>query len=258
MKKLFGIILSGLMIAGCGKVITYSNDFAAFAVINATPLANPLPGMPTTNMRVFVDNRQLTGSNVVYTGAAAPSYLSVAPGVKKIEVRSSLDLVTNFAISATENFVSNTASTFFVYDTLDNTTGRARLLRLNDTLTVPPAGFIKVRFVPVAVNAPAMDVTLVRTGVTPADSITFFNQTYVGSNPPAGTIQALSAFRTIPIGAYTVRLKAAGTQTLLIAPLALSLTNLTGTGNLTGINTLFVTGTAKAQPLRIGLFRNYP
>lgn len=253
MRKILSILfITSLVIISCGKVKDYSNDFSSAAFINATPFSTPAPGIPTTNLRIFVDTLQKTSSNVVYTGSSG--YLSIAPGTRKIEVRSSLDLLTNYAVSATENFITNTASSFFIYDTIDNATGRVKLLRLNDTLTIPPTGFIKVRFVPLAVNAPVMDVTFLRTTVTPNDSITFFNRAYVGSNP---NISALSAFTTIPIGSYSIKLKSAGTQTvLLIQPL--SLTNLTGTGNITGISSIFATGTAKGQPLRIGLFRHYP
>lgn len=267
MKKIIGFLFSAVLFAGCGKVETYSNDFASAAFINATPFVNPPTGTPATSMRVFIDGLQKTSSNVVFTGSTSPAYLSVVPGTRSIEVRSSLDTSIKFAVSSAENFVTNTASSFFVYDTVDNATGRARLLRLKDDLTVPPTGFIKIRYVPLAVNAPAMDVTIVRNalGISPADSITFSNQTYVGPAPSQATLDALSQFRTLALGVYqfpsetfSVRLKAAGTQTLLAAPQGLALANLTGTGSVTGIVTIFVTGTAKGQPLRVGLFRHYP
>lgn len=255
MKKILGIILVSGIIASCGKVLEYSNDFGTAAFINASPFSIPPAGSPTINMLVFIDTAIKTGSNLVYTGSSG--YLSVAPGVRKIEVRSSIDQVTKFAEISTESFASNTASTFVIYDTLDAVTGRARLLRLRDTLTLPAAGLIKVRFLPLALNSSAMDVTLLRTSVTPNDSVTLFNQSFVGPTPSAAALATLSGFVSIPAGAYSVKLKTAGTQTVL-ATQVLSLANLAGTGNITGINTIFTTGNAKGLPLRVGLFRHYP
>ena len=255
MKKLLGIISFGALLAGCGKVITYSNDFASAAFVNAAPFVTPPATSPTINMRVFIDTIQKTSSNVTYTSSSG--YLSVAPGTHSIQIRSSLDFLTILASAPGQQFVSNTASTFFVYDTLDNVTGRAKLLRLKDTLSLPATGNIKVRFVPLAVNTPTVDVTFLRTSVTPNDSVTLYNYSYVSANPSTTLIDRLSAFREIPLGAYTVKVKTANTQTVLVSQ-ALSLANVAGTGNVTGINSIFITGTAKGQPLRVGLFRHYP
>jgi hypothetical protein len=251
MKKILGLILAGGMFVGCGKEIQYSNDFASAAFINASVFSTPPAGSPTINMHVFVDGLQKTSGNVVYTGSSG--YLSVAPGTRRIEVRSSIDTTIKFAESASENFQTNTASTFVLYDTI-NSAGRVGMLRLTDDLSLPRSGFIKVRFLHLAVTTQPMDVTFVRTSVTPNDSVTISNVSYVGQSPSGA---ALSTFIEIPHGAYNVRAKRAGTQTL-IGSQALSVANLTGTGNITGINTIFATGTAKGQPFRIGLHRNYP
>ncbi|HCY89400.1 MAG TPA: hypothetical protein DHV17_03980 [Chitinophagaceae bacterium] len=115
-----------------------------------------------------------------------------------------------------------------------------------------------MRFLPLAKFAPAVDVTLVRTSVTPADSITFFNMGYIGENPTQAELDALSSFRSMPIGNYALRMKLAGTQTLIAAPLSLSAATLTGTGGSTGISSLYIAGTAKEQPLSVGIQRHYP
>ena len=255
MKKLLGILFIGGSMLGCGKVIEYSNDFGTANFINAAIFSVPATGFADTTMRIFVDTSQKTTSAVAYRGSTG--YLAVAPGTRNVQVRSSFDLLTNFVEANAETFTANTASTYVIYDTMANASSKLKLARLNDTLTLPGNGFIKLRFLPLAPNVPDMDITFLRTSATPNDSITFFNQSYIGGSPSEATIQALSAFRTAPLGTYTMKLKLAGTQTVLGAQ-PLSVANVAGTAGMTGINTLYITGNAKGKPLSVGITRHYP
>ncbi|HAN66642.1 MAG TPA: hypothetical protein DCQ34_10550 [Chitinophagaceae bacterium] len=256
MKKILGIVLAGAMLTSCGKVEKYSNDYGSANFLNVVPFSPPPPGSPAVTMRVFEDTLMRTASNLSYRGSTG--YLAFSPGTKTIQLRSSADLSTVFAEAISQEFAYNKASTYLVYDTVNNSTGRAKIARLNDTLTLPAAGFVKMRFLPLAKFAPAVDVTLVLTSVTPADSITFFNMGYIGENPTQAELDALSSFRSMPIGNYALRMKFAGTQTLIAAPLSLSAATLTGTGGSTGISSLYIAGTAKEQPLSVGIQRHYP
>lgn len=96
-------------------------------------------------------------------------------------------------------------------------------------------------------NAPAVDVTFVR-GAN-LDSVTITNRTYFGGTPNAAT---LSAFQPLTGGtAYTMRVKLAGTQTLV------SSVNLGSSLTSGRIITLAAIGTAKSQPLSFAAFRHY-
>lgn len=255
MKKLLGIILAGTLVAGCGKEKTYSNDFGSATFLNVVPFSPPPPGSPAVTMRVYEDTLMRTASNLAYR--ASSGYLAFAPGTKRIQLRSSADLTTVFAEANDQVFEYNKAHTYLVYDTVNNSTGRAKIARLNDTLTTAANGFVKVRFLHLAKLAPAVDVTLVR-AATPADSVTFFNRSYIGENPTEAELQALSAFTTMPLGNYTIRVKAAGTQTLVFPPANLTATTLAGNGGVTGILSLYAAGTVKEQPLTLGVLRHYP
>jgi hypothetical protein len=104
-----------------------------------------------------------------------------------------------------------------------------------------------------------MDVTFVRTNVASPDSVTVANLTYIGASPSQAQINTLSAFNVVlPLGFtgnYTVKLKAAGTQNLLISPVAVNLT--TQAINQSFV-TVYVTGAAQGQAVSVGSFRHYP
>ncbi|HVG13572.1 MAG TPA: DUF4397 domain-containing protein [Chitinophagaceae bacterium] len=246
MKKiLFGLLITG-MIAGCGKENIYSNDFSSAVFINASP------GSPSVT--VFIDTIPQVAAAIAYRSNSG--YRSVQPGARNLEFRTTTNFVTTKRGGGpTENFVANTASSYFLYDTLTVSNQNFRVLKLSDDLTVPAKGSAMVRFVPLAIKAPAVDVTFLRTSNTPNDSVTFTNRAYVGDAPSADALKALSLFTPIPIGTYTVKLKTAGTQNVL----ASSTSNvLTGTTGLTGIFTFYSAGTAQGQPLAISSFRHYP
>ena len=67
--------------------------------------------------------------------------------------------------------------------------------------------------------------------------------------PTAGTLEP---FASIPQGAYSLRVKLAGTQTLALQPVNLSSLNVAN-----GIFTLYAAGTTQGQPLTANVVRNY-
>jgi hypothetical protein len=161
--------------------------------------------------------------------------------------------MTNVA-SNTFSYNVGQANTVIIYDTLTVGTGGVlsgslRMARLNDDLTLPAAGRTHVRFVHAAQNAPAVDVTLLRTSVTPNDSVTVSNRPYIGSSPSDAVINASSTFSSLPAGTYSVRIKIAGTQTLARTPQNFALLN-------GGIYTMVAVGTARGVALQALNFRN--
>jgi hypothetical protein len=244
MKKLFILIVTGAVLAGCGKENTLSTSISSAAFINASP--------GTPSFQILGDTMQLTSTALALR--ANSGYLGFTPGTRRIEVKSGTNNANSHINATTQTFDQGSAYTYIVYDTLAGattaTTGSLRFARLNDNLALPNAGLVKVRFIHTAINAPAVDVTLLRTSATTPDSVTISNASYIGNTP---NVNALSTFSNIPAGTYSIRVKLAGTQTLALIP-APSAT-LTATQ---GIYTLFATGTAKGQPLSVGAFRNYP
>ena len=212
MKKL-SILFAAVSIVfmGCGKENVTSNTIASAMFINAAS------GITTHN--VLVDDINQTGTALVYR--AASQYLNLAVGSRRITLRSnSVALPVNYVSLSGENFADNTASTYVTYDTLANPSSTLRSVRFTDDLTTPKAGFIKVRYLPLANGVPTSDVTFLRTSnVLPVlpDSVTITNLSYIGNNPTAAQIANLSKFIEIPAGTYSIRQKVAGTQTLILA-----------------------------------------
>ena len=241
MKKisLFAILVSALAFTACEKAMEQPADWTSVVVINAAPST-------TDTLSVFVDTSKYnSGNGIIYN--ANSTYLPVLAGNQSFNIRngrlnSSPMYVNNFSY----NLERGNAYSFFIYDTVPASGGTARVLKLKDDLTLPATGQTKVRFLHLAPNGGPVDITLVRTTVTPQDSITISNKTFIGANPDEN---ALAAFMSVPGGTYTVKVKTAGTQTVLLS----SNQNLTA-GR---IVTLYATGTAKGRPLAVGNFRHY-
>ncbi len=247
MKKLIQTICGIALISftACDKEAIKLNDQAnaSFAVIHAAP------GAPTVD--IVVDGLVANGSRRLSYGLISAGggtgnggiYMPVLAGTRNIKV--STDSGKTSVVNADLEFATNSASTIVVYDTIATSgTAALRSVRLNDDLTVPSGTNVHVRFLHLALLAPAVDITLVRTSVSPVDSVTLTNRTYLGANPNA---IALSAFAPIPGGtAYTVRVKLAGTQTVVLA------VNLAASTLASGrIVTLSAIGTARGASLGV-------
>ena len=254
MKKIFAIaLISFAFLPACKKAFEQPADWSSVAVIQASPTAATAP---TDTLQVFID----TGSKYNSTGLTYntnSTYLPVLAGNKPVNIRrGTTNTSSNYVSTFNYNFERGGTYSFFVYDTTASSTGQAKVLRLKDDLTLPASGTSKVRFLHLAPNGPAVDVTLVRTSVTPNDSVTISNKSYIGASPDEG---ALAAFTAIPRGVYTARVKALGTQTVVLST---TTTLLTATAAGADVNegrivTLYAIGTAKGRPLAVSAFRNY-
>jgi hypothetical protein len=223
------------------------------AVIHASPVSTT---SPTDTLHVFVDNTRYNSGNILYnTNPSTPTYLPVLAGSRTVDIRRGTTTASlNYVSSFNYNFERGKAVSFVVYDTTTAATASdAKVLKLRDDLTPPAANTAHVRFLHLAPRGQAVDVVLLRTSVTPNDSVTIANKTYVGAN---ANEEALSAFMPLPRGTYTVKVKNAGTQTVLTSVANFALTP--GTDVTVGrIVTFYLTGTAKNRPLAIGSFRHY-
>lgn len=252
MKKLSILFASGvLLLMACGKTNVTSNDAASALFINAAP------GSTTHN--VLVDDVNQTGTALVYR--AASLYLNIKEGARKINLRTNNPALTTDYVTLTgESFSNNTASTFVTYDILATPTSGLKSIRLYDDLTTPKAGFIKVRYLPLATGTALSDITFLRTtNILPAlpDSVTVSNQDYIGPQPLVATLATLQKFIEIPAGGYIVKQKLAGTQTVIATLSTGTITSPIG-GIYRGIFTIYSAGNAAGQPLTLTGVRHYP
>jgi hypothetical protein len=245
MKKIVysfvAVIAVGL--GACNKdAITLNTDASAsVAVLYATPTG------PTVD--ILVDGILSNGSRRLTYGTASAGggggngavYIPVLTGSRNIKI--SPDSGKTNLVDATNQFDANKAYTLAVYDVLPT----PKSVLIPDDLTVPSGSNVNVRFLHLAPNGPAVDVTLTK---GTADSVTIANKSYIGSTPNAA---AIAPFTPVPGAAsgYVMKIKQAGTQNVL---LSVSL----GTNMTPGrIVTFAAIGTAASQPLAAIAMRHY-
>jgi hypothetical protein len=252
MKQLFNILTigAGLLFASCEKqaLELTAQSSATVAFIHAAP------GAPAVD--VLVDgllsngSRRLTYGTVSAGGGVGNggAYMPITPGTRNIKV--SPDSGRTNVINATLQFDALKAYTVVAYDTLlASGTPALRSVQLSDNLTPPTGTNVHVRFLHLAPLAPAVDLTLLRTSAATPDSVTLTNRTYLGATPNA---TALSTFAPIPGGtAYTLRVKLAGTQTVVAT------FNLGATLSSGRIITLAAIGTARGAALGAMALRHF-
>lgn len=241
MNKFFYILMVVVIGLGCEKEEHMADEVSFVSVVNAAP-------DPT--IALYIDS--LFHLRISYR--ASTRNIQLSPGSHILSLRDSARTKTFLALPPYE-FANGETSTIVVYDSLHPVDSTVKAIRLSDDLTLAPPGFVKVRFIHAALRTGPVDVTFLRTSVTPFDSLTFPQQRYIGSAP---NFAALSAFNSIPMGAYTLKIKAAGTQDTIMNTLKLSVSNLAGVAGISGITTFYLTGGVQMYPLEVGLFRHYP
>ncbi|HEX8315775.1 MAG TPA: DUF4397 domain-containing protein [Flavisolibacter sp.] len=248
MKKIFAFAaISSALFISCKKDLEQPADWSSVAVIHTSPVSSASPD----TLHVFFNDLRSNSNGILYNNNS--TYLPVLAGPKTVGIRRGATTASSSYINSFEySFEKGKSYSLFVYDTTTSATGLAKLLRLKDDLTLPAVNMSHIRLLHLAPNASAVDVTLVRTSVTPNDSITIANRSYVGASPNE---EALSVFTAVPRGTYTAKVKTAGTQNVLTSS---TVTLTTGASVSEGrIVTVYVTGTAKGRPLAIGTFRHY-
>gem|GEM_PF-3150744 len=235
-----------------------------------------LQSMPT-NASYSISYASTLSSNTTFSSG----YVGIYPIAHNISFENRTTTPKKVFAALRDGFAGNEFYSYFLYDTLEQ--GQVKVLRLIDDLTTPPAGNANVRFLNLAPRSPALDITFVRgssfvdttsssAGVAvfiASDSVTISNKPYVGPSPDANS---LAKFISIPGSSgnaattkakgitalpaefknnrYIIKLKAAGTQTVLAQSAQTTL-------NAGSIYTVFARGTAQGQPLGISLYANY-
>lgn len=166
-------------------------------------LVNAVPG-DTASYDFYFNDAKLNSQPVAFPSNS--SYLSLAPGDYTIKVAANNTI--NPVVSAGYGVAPGGNYSVYVYDTLQS--GKLKVFALEDDLSAPPAGKIKLRFlhlspVGIAVNIQANDSTL------------FSNRSYadvVGN-------QSKAAFVTLDAGTYAFKAKLAGSDPSVPALLTL-------------------------------------
>jgi hypothetical protein len=249
MKKIFSILIIAVFLFTSCKKNTEQNVFASMVLINASPTPTTFPAV-----EIFVDTISSRYSVGTIAYLANSTYLGVAPGSRRIAVKT-IPTGTPASSTVVENssdvFNGGEVYSYFMYDTL--VAGKLKSFRVKDDLTVPTGLTTKVRFFHLAPNQGAIDVTLVRTSVTPNDSVTISNRSYVGASPAQSQLDTWATFQTIPANGgntnYTIKIKQAGTQNVLLSA--------NTTFNANRITTLFASGTTTGRPLTLAVHRNF-
>ena len=241
MKKVLSFLIVILFLISCGKENNFTNEFGSLLILNASPSA----ASTTTAMNVYVDTLIKTSSALGYRSNSG--YLAASIGPRTIQTRPAGNAAINYINLTNQQVDFNKASTLVVYDTTTAAGSTLRSVRLTDDLSLPTSEKVKVRFLHLAINAPAVDITLLRTSATTPDSVTLTNRSYIGAVPNANT---LSVFSEIPRGTYTIRVKLTGTQTVALQTTGVNISALNG------IYTLFAAGTAVGAPLTANVLRH--
>lgn len=249
-----------LLFASCKKEGNNDNpDVTASSnviVVNAAPAPAGYPALDmyldtgkfTPAAIAYLGTNQATGitGNLLYAPALAADHAvdvrpTTTPNVKVLNANASLMPGGNYS--------------FFIYDTLSNTTSQFKLLRLTDDLSQPAdTSMGKIRILHLAPTLPAYDFTFVRlVGTIETDSVTLTNRTYVGGS--AVNEEALSAFTSVKGGVYRLKIKTAGTPAV-VATINNASTNYLSFAKGKGY-TVYVTGMAKGQPLALRSVRHF-
>lgn len=261
MKRLsFFIALTGLTLVACKKEGNNDNPDVSPAANVLLIHAAPVPANFAA-VNAFLDTGRITPAALTYLGnnqaTGTTGILLYAPVIatpgRMFDVRPTSSASTK-VIEQQVNLEAAKNYTYILYDTLNDATGKFKLLKLTDDLSQPADTTLgKIRFLHLAPNVPNVDVTFIRlNGTTEVDSVTFANRSYVGNSAPNEA--GLSAFTNLKGGTYRVRAKTAGTGTVLatINNSSGSLTFASGKGY-----TVYVTGTAKGQPLALRSVRHF-
>ncbi len=249
--SLLGAGVGFLAIQGCKPDKFEAEPLASFAVTNA---------VPGDTVHVTLDGRLHTATTIVpgntsiSQAGVSTVYLPSRPGGRSIGI--SRDTGKTNIVIVNANLDAGTISSFFV---VGLPTARS-IVRLNDNLSLPAAGVVKVRAIHAAAGATTqpVDITFAR-GTT--DSVTISNRAFLS----AANATVSEAFIQIPVTvgttsdatAYTIRVKAAGTGNVLLT------VNATLGGAFSTpqnkIYTVVVRGgtTTPALPLSAAVVRNY-
>lgn len=188
-------------LAACDKVDDPTQQGAVkMAVVHAAS--------GVSSIDVLLNNNSINSTSIPFglaSGRIGDPYVAVNSGINNLKINTA----GNTLFQA--NFLSNanTHYSFFVYDTLGTGNGAAALL-LIDAFNQTGTDSSQFRLLHLSHDAGTVDIELIKAGF---DTLMIDSLTYVGSN--ANTI-ALSQFKPIRSGDYTLRIKNNGTSLLIL------------------------------------------
>lgn len=202
MKKILVNVVSVvavlLVFTACNKNDDQNNmSKSQVMVVHASPNA------PNVDVRI---NNSVALTNVAYP--ANSGYTQLNSGSTNIKV--SPTGTTNYVIDATVNLDANKNYSVFAIDSVS----KIKAAVVGDDLTSPASGKAHVRFFHFSANAPAVDIAV--TG----GAVLFSNRKF---NDQA-TNASLASFTPLNAGTYNLEVRAAGTNTVVLALPNISLT----------------------------------
>ncbi len=225
-----------LVLASCKKEKDVNSmvpeEYAQVSLHNIAIINNYGASKTQKPVDVFVDNQKINGSGPIsYPGTVTGIYVGMKTGSHAIAIKDTAAANPAEYYAGTINVEAGKSYSVFAYDSL--TSGKVKSLFLPNDRTLPASG-ANIRFLNFSMNAGPVDVWLF-TGTT--DSVKVYSAVdYVGSH---SSTAGLETFKAVNAGTYTLRARAAGTNTN-IASLAVTVANpkiytfflrgLTGTG----------------------------
>ena len=235
MKKIklafLGLAALSFALVSCKEETTTTPDTAKVNVVHASP--------NTPGVDLYVD-----GTKVNTTALAFPDntgYLSLNAGTRRVQVKANPSTTSSAsAIDANLTLTKNLNYSVFAIDSLSKISALVTV----DDLTTPASGKAHVRFIHLAPNAPAVDVSV----STQAAGVGIFTNRTFNKTITAGQ----QAFTPVDAGTYHLEVRVAGTTTV-----ALDLPSVTFTAG--KIYTVFAKGFlggTSAQALGAGIIVN--
>ncbi len=174
------------LFAACKKDNNVSNGKAKVMLINASPDS-------ASSYDYYFNDVKLNTQSAAYPSHS--SYINI--DAKNYSVKIAAANTINPVAELGANFGSGKNFSVFAYDTLN--AGKIKAFAVEDNLTAPPAGKVKVRFFYLAPVAIAVDILA-------NDAVIFNNRTYADNVSEGGK----GAFTTIDAGTYTIKVRLAG------------------------------------------------
>jgi hypothetical protein len=189
--KILGLLAVSAVFVACDKDDD-NNDMS----ISKVMVVHASPNAPNVDVRI---NNSLALTNVAYPTNS--SYTQLNSGSTNIKV-SPTGTTTN-VIDATVNLEANKNYSVFAVDSVS----KIKAAVVMDDLTAPASGKAHVRFFHFSPNAPAVDIAI--TG----GSVLFGNRTFNDQS----TNTSKAAFTPVNAGTYNLEVRAAGTNTVVLA-----------------------------------------
>lgn len=185
------------------------------------------------SLNVFVDQKQVNATAVAVNGTLNGVYAGFAAGSRALLTRDISTIIPAIDYYAsTVNIAAGRTYSFFQYGVLTGGAFKGILLNTDRTADANTDN-AKIRFLNLSTGAPALDLLLVRSeGVTVKDSVLLFTVVPSLATVASPDVNALSAHRSIAgnkaanvalgisVSSYVLKLKLAGTNTLVSASAA--------------------------------------